>query len=119
MNWSSSWKSSKRPGKQRLFRYNAPKHIAGSFMNCHLAPDLRKKYNTRSIRIRKGDTVKILRGTFKGRSGKVESVNVKRQRVFITGVDQSKRDGGKSLVPIRPSAILIKEVDTTDKRRFA
>jgi len=46
----------------------------------HLSKDLRQKYNLRSAPIRKGDTVKVMRGSAKGMTGKiikVERINSK------------------------------------------
>lgn len=87
-------------------------------MNVHLSTDLHKKYKARSMRIRVGDTVKVLRGDFKGKSGKVERVNIRDEKVYIAGIDVPKRDGSKALRPIKPSNLLLEQVHDTDKRRF-
>ena len=63
--FSREWIRSKQPRKQRKYNYNAPLHIKGKFMAAHLSKDLMKKYNRRSIRVRKGDKVILLRGQFK------------------------------------------------------
>ena len=93
-------------------------HAQGKFMNAHLSEELHKKYKTRSLRVRVGDTVKVMRGDFRGKAGKVERVNVTDEKVYITGVELSKRDGTKVLRPIRPSNLLIEQLDTSDKRRL-
>jgi len=118
MKHSTSWKASTQPRKQRKYRRNAPLHIKGAFMHSRLAKDLQTKYKTRSLRVRKGDTVKIMRGDFKKKSGKIERLNVKREKVYITGIEVMKKDGSKALRPIKPSHLLIQELDTTDRRRF-
>jgi len=71
----SSWIRSKQPRKQRKYRANAPKHIIHKFLGAKLSKELRQKYTKKTIPVRTGDTVKIARGQFKGRSGKVESVD--------------------------------------------
>ena len=73
--WSKSWKSSKNPKKQRKYRFRAPIHIKKKFCNVHLSTELRTKYNKRSVVVVTGDKVKILRGQFKGHTGKVEKVD--------------------------------------------
>ena len=112
-----TWKRSKQPRKQRKYRANAPLHIKHGFVGCHLSAELRKKYGKRKIGIRKGDKIKILRGQFKGKSGKVEKVNSKKTKVYITGIEIIKKDGTKMLYPIHPSNLLITELYLDDKMR--
>jgi large subunit ribosomal protein L24 len=118
MKHTTSWKASTQPRKQRKYRRNAPLHIRGTFMRAHLAKELQSKYKTRSLRVRKGDTVKIMRGDHKKKSGKIERLDVTREKVYITGIEVVKKDGSKALIPIKPSNLLLQELDTTDKRRF-
>jgi large subunit ribosomal protein L24 len=117
-DFSRSWKSSKKPGKQRKYRYNAPLHITGRFLKCHLNKQLRERYKTRSKRVRTGDKIKVMRGQFKGKEGKVEKVDVKKTKVYVTKIEWQKKDGSKSLYPLDPSNLMILELDTTDKKRF-
>ena len=116
-NWSVSWKSSKKPVKQRVFRYRAPLHIKSEFLNVHLSKELRNKFKFRSIRVRVGDTVKVMRGNSRGKVGKVERVDVRKEKVFITGFSVQRRDGSPSLVSFNPSNLLIQEFSVSDKRR--
>ena len=115
--WSSSWKASTQRRKQRKYRYNAPIHVLGNFMNAHLVKNLREKYQTRSIRIRVGDKVKILRGQFKKKEGKISRVDIKNSKVFVEGIERGKGDGSKSFYPINPSNVMIMEL-TDDKKRM-
>jgi len=43
------------------------------------------------MKIKKGDTVKVLLGKDRGREGKVEYVSLKRNRVFVGGANLYKR----------------------------
>lgn len=115
--FSRLWKSSKKASKQRKYRKNAPLHIRGKFMHAHLSKELRDKYKRRSVRLRKGDTVKILRGNFKKRTGKVEKVDLKGLKIFISGIEVTKSDGTKRQIPIEPSNVMITELYTEDKVR--
>lgn len=108
-----------QPRKQRAYVRNAPLHVQGDFVSGHLSKDLRAKHKTRSLRLRTGDRVKIMRGSFRNKSGKIERINVREQKVYVTGVEVSKRDGSKAMYPIHPSNLLIQELDMTDKRRLA
>lgn len=117
MKWTTGLKRSKQPRKQRSYRIFAPLHAAGTLMSSHLSKDLREKMKTRSLRVRTGDTVKVLRGSNKGKTGKVEQVDTRNKKVYITGIERVKKDGSKSLVPISPHAIMITEIEGKDKRR--
>ncbi len=117
--WSKAWKSSTKPSKQRLYVYNAQLHTMGAFLHSHLSKELRQKLKHRALRVRTGDTVVVCSGSFKGTTGKVEKVDVKKRRVYVTGVEMAKKDGSKAKYPLVPSVLLIKELDTTDKRRLA
>jgi len=111
-------KSSKSPRKQRKRLFNAPLHVRNKIIVSHFSPELRKKYSRRSLRVRTGDKVKILRGQFKGKTGKVEKINSKKSRVFITGVEFTKKDGSKSLHPVHSSNVMINELNLSDKKRL-
>ena len=115
--WSSNWISSRQPRKQRKYRYNAPLHIKSTFLNVHLSPSLREKYKIKSIRIRKGDIVKIMRGSFKGKEEKVSKVLTKKEKVYIEGIEKTKKDGTKVKVPVHPSNLMIIDLNLEDKKR--
>ncbi|MBI4150586.1 50S ribosomal protein L24 [Candidatus Woesearchaeota archaeon] len=118
MSWSAHWKGSVKPSKQRSYAREAPLHVKRQFLAAHLSKELRGKHKTRNITVRVGDKVTVLRGQFRKKSGKVERVDVRESRLYITGVEQSKRDGSKALYPIHPSNVIINELESTDKRRF-
>jgi len=115
--FSNSWKRSRQPRKQRKFRANAPIHTRRKFLSARLSKDLTKKYNTRNIPLRKGDRVKIVRGQYSGRLGKIDSVDIVRTIVRIEGTERTKMDGTKSLYPIHPSNVIIQELVLDDKLR--
>ena len=115
--FSSAWKSSKKPRKQRKYRLSAPLHIKQKFVHVHLSKDLRKKYGKRSIGLKKGDKVKILHGSFRKHEGKVEMIEMKKTRVLVSGVELTKKDGTKKLLPLHPSNLLITELNLDDKLR--
>lgn len=81
--FSRTWNSSVKPSKQRKFRANAPLHIKGKLLNAHMSKELRQKYGKRSIRVVKGDKVKVMIGSFKGKIGQIESVDTKKDRKSV------------------------------------
>jgi large subunit ribosomal protein L24 len=117
--FSRAWISSKKPNKQRKYRFNAPLHIRGEFLNVHLSKELRQKYNIRALRVRVGDKVRIMRGQFKKQEGKIEEVNLKKLKVYIAKIEHIKRDGTKARYPMQPSNLLLVELNTDDKQRLA
>ena len=117
--FSINWKRSTQARKQRKYRYNARLHVRQKLVHVHLSKDLRQKHNTRAMQVRKGDRVKVLRGKFRKQEGKVERVELKRERVFVTGMDYTKKNGTKVPVPLRPSNLMIVALDMSDKRRKA
>ncbi len=115
--FSRAWIKSKQPRKQRKYRSNAPLHVKQKFMHVHLSKELRKKYNKRSIALRKGDSVKVMRGQFKNKTGKVDEVSVKKTQVYVNGIEFTKRDGTKFRYSLQPSNLMITELNMDDKLR--
>ncbi len=76
----------------------------------HLSKDLREKYKRRSVSIRVGDKVKIMRGKYKGLIGAIVKVNRKKEQVFVENVKRKKADGKEVFVPIHPSKLLVIEL---------
>ena len=110
-------KSSKKPIKQRKYRYSAPLHMTGRLMNVQLSKDLKKKFSKRSVRVRTGDRVKVMKGSYKGKSAKVENVDLKVKKIYLAGVESQKKDGTKVKIPISPSNLMITELHLDDKKR--
>lgn len=112
--------SSKKPRKQRRWRFTASLHERQRLVHAHLSKEARAKLKTnmRSIAVREGDKVKIMRGKFKGHSGKVSAVDLTSLKVFIEGAVARKARGQEKLVPIEPSNIMIIEPDMSDELRM-
>lgn len=115
--FSTQWKGSKQPRKQRKFLANAPLNIKRKLLSSLLSKELRKKYGKRNLPIKKGDEIKIMKGEFKGKTGKIETVETKNSRVMIAGIFRTKRDGTKVSVKFHPSNLMIKELNIEDKKR--
>ena len=107
-----------QPRKQRKALYTASLHIRRKLMSANLSKDLRADIGKRSLPIRVGDKVQVVRGDFKGHEGKVESIDAKRYKVTVEGVTLSKPDGNAVLLPIHPSNLMIIEADLKDERRL-
>ncbi len=103
--------------KQRKKLYNNPQHKKRRNIASHLEENLLLKYNKRSIPVIKGDTVKVIRGSFKGHEDKIARVNIKRINLEIEGITMTKADGNKIAKPIHPSNVIITKLNLTDKWR--
>ena len=75
-----------------------------------MSKELRAKLKKRSLPVRKGDKVKVLRGKFKKKEGKIVSVDLKKTRVFVEGCVLKKQGGKEVLAPIHPSNLLLVEL---------
>ena len=115
--FSRAWIKSKQPRKQRKYRSNAPLHVKQKFLHAHLSKELRKKYNKRNVALRKGDSVKVMRGQFKNKTGRVDEVSIKKMQVYVNGIEFVKRDATKSRYPLQPSNLMITELNMDDKIR--
>jgi large subunit ribosomal protein L24 len=94
------------------------KHKREKLLGANLSENLRGQHNKRSMRVIKGDTVRILRGEYVGIEGKVEKVNTERSTLSIEGVQREKIRGGKVKVQIHASNVQIISVNTDDEYRM-
>jgi large subunit ribosomal protein L24 len=116
--FSTKWKASKQPRKQRKYRAKAPLHLKRKLLGANLSKELRKKHQKRNIPVKKGDKVKIMRGKFKGKQGKINEIKLKTEKIFIEGIQIKKKDGSKVNVKINPSNLQIIELNLEDKKRL-
>ena len=94
------------------------KHKREKLLGANLSENLRKQHNKRSMRVIKGDTVRILRGEYVGVEGKVEKVNTEKSTLSIEGVQREKIRGGKVKVQIHASNVQIISLNTDDEYRM-
>lgn len=116
--FSTAWKASSQPRKQRKYLANAPLHIKRKLLSVNLSKELRKKYGKRNIPVVKGDTVKVMRGKFNKKTGKILEVFTKRTKVTIDGIQVKKQDGSKANIKLNPSNLQIIELNLNDKKRI-
>jgi large subunit ribosomal protein L24 len=94
------------------------KHKREKLLGANLSENLREQHSRRSIRVAKGDTIRILRGEYAGIEGKVEKVNTVRSTLSIEGVQREKIRGGKVKVQIHASNVQIISLNTDDEYRM-
>ncbi|MFH1544533.1 MAG: 50S ribosomal protein L24 [archaeon] len=109
---------SKKPSKQRKKLYESSLHEKRGLLKAHLSKGLKKELNQRSLAVRSGDTVKIMRGKKKKKSGKVTKVDYKKGVIFIEKMVRKKADGTEILVPFKASNLMITDLELKDDKRF-
>lgn len=106
--------------KQRKRLHESSASVRDKLMAAHLSPkfleDPKVRY-PRSLPVRKGDTVVILRGDDKGHEGKITDIDRKALRILVDGATIAKADGGEVGRPIHPSNVMITKLDMGDPWR--
>ncbi|MGI0017805.1 MAG: 50S ribosomal protein L24 [Nitrosotalea sp.] len=97
--------------------YTASAHLLSKQLGSHLAKDLKEKYHCKSLRVVEGDSVKVLRGEFKGIEGKVTKVSTEKRGIAIEGIKREKLKGGNVDIYIHPSNVIITSLNLEDKWR--
>ncbi|KAI1400427.1 putative 60S ribosomal protein L26-1 [Hypoxylon fuscum] len=93
--------------KSRKAHFGASSGERRVIMSAPLSKELREKYNVRSIPVRKDDEVSIVRGTNKGREGKVTAVYRLKYQIHIERVTRDKASGQSVPLGIHPSKVVI------------
>ncbi len=110
--------TSSQPRKQRKSRYQAPLHLRHKFLGALLSDDLKEKHKIKTIPVRMGDTVKIMRGDHRGTEGKIAGVNLEKMTITVDGVTVTKSDGTEVPRPVHPSNVMITKLEIKDERRL-
>ena len=109
---------SSKPRQQRLTVYDMPLHQRKRLVSATLSKDLRKELGKRNVPVVKGDTVKVMRGSFNGKTGKVAIVSLKQALIQIEGVTRKKASGKDTMAKIHPSNVMITQLNKEGKNRF-
>jgi len=108
-----------KPTKIRNHKiYRAMNQTISKQISTTMSKDLRKKYSRRSIRIMINDTVKVIRGEYKGLAGKVAKISTESNSVAIEGNKKEKLKGEKIDVYIHSTNMVITSLNTDDKWRL-
>ena len=109
-----------KPTKMRnMMIYQATNHTRSKQLGANLSKDLQKKYGKRSVRVVEGDSIKIVRGEFKGVDGKVSKVSTQKNSVAIEGIKKEQTRGEKYDVYIHTSDLVVTSLNSDDRWRIA
>jgi len=103
--------------KSRKAHFSAPSSVRRKIMSSALSKELRGKYNTRSISVRKDDEVRIVRGKYAGREGKVTQVYRKKWVIHVDRVQRDKSNGATAPIGIHPSNVVVISLKLDKDRR--
>ena len=107
-----------KPTKNRNNKiYRAVNQVVSKQICAPLSKQLRKNYERRRIRIMTDDTVKVIRGEYKGITGKVTKISSDSNSVAIEGNKKEKLKGEKIDVYIHSTNVVITALNTNDKWR--
>ena len=106
-----------KPKKQRKRHFTAPLHVRHKKMTTLLDRSLREKYGFRNIPINVNDTVIIVRGQYKGITGRILKIIRPKYKVHVEGAVRNKVDGSQLPYPISPSNLIITKLYEKDRKR--
>ncbi|XP_074559396.1 large ribosomal subunit protein uL24z-like [Curcuma longa] len=118
MKYNPRVSSSRR--KCRKAHFTAPSSVRRVLMSAPLSTDLRSKHSVRSVPVRKDDEVKVVRGTYKGREGKIVQVYRRKWVIHVERITREKVNGSTVNVGINPSKVVVTKLKLDkDKDRKA
>ena len=103
--------------KSRKAHFTSPSHLRQKLMSAPLSKELRAKYHTRSLPIRKDDEVRVVRGTYKDQSGKVVQVYRKKWVIHVERIQRDKANGTQVPVGLDASKVEITKIKLTKDRK--
>mmetsp|Transcript_1321 Transcript_1321/g.3801 ORF Transcript_1321/g.3801 Transcript_1321/m.3801 type:complete len:146 (+) Transcript_1321:53-490(+) len=115
MKFSANVSSSRR--KSRKAHFTAHSTLRHKLMSAPLSQDLKGKYNVNAMPIRKDDEVSIVRGTYKGREGKVTQVYRRKWVIHVERITREKANGATVQVGIDPSKTVITKLKLDKDRK--
>lgn len=109
-----------KPTKMRnKMIYRATYTTKSKQLGSALSKDLHKRYGRRSVRVIEGDSIRIVRGEYKGVDGKISKISTQKNSVSIEGIKKEKTKGDKFDVYIHTSNLVVTSLNTGDKWRMA
>ncbi|KAJ3239287.1 60S ribosomal protein L26 [Chytriomyces hyalinus] len=116
LGWAVAVSSSRRVNRKAHF--SAPSNIRRKIMSASLSKELREKYKVRSLPIRTDDEVTVVRGSNKGKTGKVVAVYRKKWVIHIEKLTKEKSNNQSVQLGVDPSKVQISTIKL-DKDRLA
>ncbi|KAM4113354.1 hypothetical protein ACJW30_05G214500 [Castanea mollissima] len=103
--------------KNRKAHFTAPSSVRRVPLSALVSIELRSKYNVQSMPVHKDDEVQVVRGTFKGRKGKVVQVYCRKWIIHIERVTREKMNVSTVNVGVNPSKVVITKLRLNKDRK--
>ena len=116
MKFSKNLSSQRRISRKKYYKGNSD--AKRKSMSSRINKNLLKSLTTKSISIRKGDEVKVSRGSQKGKIGKIVQCSRKGLFIFIDSVTYKKVNGDDAYLPINPSNVQVQKLVMNKERKF-
>ncbi|MCI4322067.1 MAG: 50S ribosomal protein L24 [Thermoplasmata archaeon] len=105
------------PRRQRKALYTATTFERRLRMAVPLSRELRTRYGRRSLPVRKGDTVRVLSGSYRGREERVAKVDRRSYSLTLDNVTGKTADAKLKPLAIRPSHLVLTRLNLSDPWR--
>jgi len=105
------------PRRQRKLRYTADTFERRVRMTVPLSRELRSRFRRRSIPVRKGDTVRVLSGSFAGREERVAKVDRRGYTVTLDNVTLKTADEKMKPLSLNVGHLVITRLNLSDPWR--
>jgi len=115
MKFCNSISSQRRVNRRRHF--NADSNKNRIIMSSKIDKNFRINYKSKTIPVRKGDEVKIMRGIQKGKMGKIVQSSRKGLFIYVSSATYKKMNGDEGYLPIHPSNVKIQKFILTRERK--
>lgn len=105
------------PRRQRRARFTADRFERRRRMTVLLSRELRRRFHRRSVPVHKGDTVRVLGGSYKGREERVARVDRRGYTITLDNVTLKAADEKMKPLGLRPSHLVITKLNLADSIR--
>ena len=105
------------PRRQRKALYTADTFERRRRMTVLLSRELRTRFHKRSVPVRKGDTVRVLAGSFAGREERVAKIDRRGYSVTLDNVTLKTADEKLKPLGLRPGRLVITRLNLSDPWR--
>jgi len=105
------------PRRQRRALYSADTFERRRRMTVLLSRELRARFHRRSVPLRKGDTVRVLGGSYKGREERVAKIDRRAYAVTLDNVTLKTADEKMKPLDLRPGHLVITKLNLSDAWR--
>ncbi|HYA10523.1 MAG TPA: 50S ribosomal protein L24 [Thermoplasmata archaeon] len=105
------------PRRQRRSLYTAPTSERRRRMTVLLSRELRRRFQKRNVPVRKGDTVRVLQGSFAGREERVARVSRRDYSVTLDNVTLKTAEEKLKPLALRTAHLVITRLNLADPWR--